>query len=549
MVTVMDTMGRFFESGTADGKHSSFGEYDECLELESPEDKGLVVKGQYCLVKVILPYPSVNSYKKGDPYDPTFDEEGITPFKYFNGGNFTSIIRMIENLNMYRGSTYRLEIYNIIYERSLAEDNTNLGETKFADEEPLHVNPYYYTFSLLGKLDRNGSKFNYFKYITGRYFRFAVPMLGSIIFLNTLPLMGSGPIWDEGVQWVTTPCQNPLVVLFGMLFISNYNDQFAIMERQSALPFCNPSTWFVSALFQLHVIIPILIIIYYKNAKYGAYATAGAIVLGMVSSISPTLIFNILPQMQYIQIESYEELFRSFAWYHLSTTQYIASFVVGVAGGYLIRRDWNLCIEYEVMGWCASVLAIIIVYMWSNTFWKVQKSAPLFSVLLWFTFGKLAFAIAITWIFFCLCTGRARTMDYLLSWPNFQPFSRLSFSFFMIHFMVVIRRVFTVKETITMSDGLLIENSIIDIMVTFCLAYVFYALIEAPFTNLMAIWLKKDTQRDDLVGHQNGAVHNKDTPAPEPKNSISMRDMGHIHHIELEEDINKNSNFVETIKI
>ncbi|CAG2182840.1 unnamed protein product, partial [Oppiella nova] len=150
------------------------------------------------------------------------------------------------------------------------------------------------------------------------------------------------------------------------------------------------------------------------------------------------------------------------------------------------------------MGWCASVLAIIIVYMWSNTFWKVQKSAPLFSVLLWFTFGKLAFAIAITWIFFCLCTGRARTMDYLLSWPNFQPFSRLSFSFFMIHFMVVIRRVFTVKETITMSDGLLIENSIIDIMVTFCLAYVFYALIEAPFTNLMAIWLKKDTQRDDL---------------------------------------------------
>ncbi|CAG2111202.1 unnamed protein product [Medioppia subpectinata] len=673
-MTVMDTMGRFLETGTADGKHSSFGEYDECLDLESPEDKGLVVKGQYCLVKVILPYPSVNSYKRGDPYDPTFDEEGITPFKYLNGGNFTTITKMIENLNTYKGSSYRLgfctphlckkheieefinkvlypitrlplevgrycirkdksedltmlqilsvtilvtltiivitstgiEIYNIIYEKSITEDNRNLGETKFAEEEPFKVNPYYYTFSLVTnsrKLFEQSNRFTSLDtikmfvilhiyvfhlyntlatigivtlkrpfatypsqvleldryttlrntltfdvlFIMSRYMRFAVPMLGSMIFINVLPLMGSGPIWDEGTQWVTTGCQNPLVVLFGMLFISNYNDQFALMERQSAVPFCNPVTWFVSAIFQLHIIIPILIIICYKNAKYGVYTTVGVIVLAMIASIIPTVIFNILPQMQYILIDSYEELYRSFTWYHLSTTQYIVSFVVGVAGGYLIRRDWTLSIEYEVMGWCASVFTIIIVFMWSNTFWKVQKSAPLYSVLLWFTFGKFGFAVAITWIFFCLCTGRAQTMDYLLSWPNFNPFSRLSFSFFMIQFIVVIRRVFGVKETITMSDGLLIENSIIDFMVTFCLAYIFYSLIEAPFTNLMAIWLKKG-QKDDLLSPPNGTVHNVDKPVSGAKNMM-MKDMGHVNHIELEDDFNQNHNFVETIKI
>ncbi|XP_054161210.1 nose resistant to fluoxetine protein 6-like [Oppia nitens] len=693
----MDTMGRIMETGTADGKHSSFGEYDECLAIESPEDRGLVVKGQYCLVKVVLPYPEVGSYTPGDGYDPLFDDQGIAPFKYFNGANSTTIVKMIENLNLYRGSTYRLglctphyckrneieefinkvmypitrlplelgrhcirndkqedytlmqllsimtlvvltiltitstgiEIYNIVYERSLSDDSQTLGsDTKFVEEDPLVISPYYYTFSLvtntrellaypssssssyssssgngshrnktintpnnnrfvsldtirlfvimhiyvfhlyntmatigivtlkrayatypyrvleldryttlrntlffdilfimsgfmlsnslLSKLERNGGNtrvFNYFKYILTRYLRFAVPLLGSIIFLFVLPLMGSGPIWDEGVQWVTRGCENWQVVLFGFLFIGNYNDQLGIMDRQQAVPYCNPSTWFVSALFQLHILVPMIVIVYHRNSRRGLYLACGVLAVGMVVSVLPALVYNILPQMQYIQMDSTEQIYRSFSWYHLSTTQYLVGFVTGVTGGYLIRRDWSgLRIEYEVVGWLSSLSAICIVYMWSNTFWKVQRSAPLYSVLLWFTVGKFSFALAVTWILFCLCTGRAKTLDYLLSWPNFQPLSRLTFSFFMIHFMIIIRRVFTVKETITMTDGLMMEYSIIDIIYTFILSFIFYSLIEAPFTNLMAIWLKKTTNdnnnsdEDLVISADNGWV-------------------------------------------
>ena len=106
-------MGRPLQTGSGEGKHSSFGEYDECLEIESPDDKGLVVKGQYCLVRVKVPYPSVSSYKKGDPYDPYFDDPGMTPFtgsKYLNGANATTLIKLIENLKIYNGSFYRLGI-------------------------------------------------------------------------------------------------------------------------------------------------------------------------------------------------------------------------------------------------------------------------------------------------------------------------------------------------------------------------------------------------------------------------------------------------------
>lgn len=42
-----------------------------------------------------------------------------------------------------------IEIYNIIYEKSIAEDNNNLGDKQLVEEEPFKVNPYYYTFSLV----------------------------------------------------------------------------------------------------------------------------------------------------------------------------------------------------------------------------------------------------------------------------------------------------------------------------------------------------------------------------------------------------------------
>ena len=52
------------------------------------------------------------------------------------------------------------------------------------------------SYSLLGRLQR-GQKVNVIKEITGRYFRFAPPMAGLIIFATfLLPLLGNGPVWN-----------------------------------------------------------------------------------------------------------------------------------------------------------------------------------------------------------------------------------------------------------------------------------------------------------------------------------------------------------------
>jgi len=98
---------------------------------------------------------------------------------------------------------------------------------------------------LLGKLQKTGGKFRFINYLANRWIRFSIPLLGSILFFYLLPLLGSGPIWDYGVNWVIRGCESPLVVLFGFLYISNFNEQFEIMPRQEAVPFVSLSKYFI----------------------------------------------------------------------------------------------------------------------------------------------------------------------------------------------------------------------------------------------------------------------------------------------------------------
>ena len=41
----------FSPKGLLEGRFSSFGQYDECLNIENEQFKGLKMKGQYCLAK------------------------------------------------------------------------------------------------------------------------------------------------------------------------------------------------------------------------------------------------------------------------------------------------------------------------------------------------------------------------------------------------------------------------------------------------------------------------------------------------------------------
>ncbi len=158
---------------------------------------------------------------------------------------------------------------------------------------------------------------------------------------------------------------------------------------------------------QLFLIAPIFIIIFYKKQIYGTYAIITAIILSLFASISPKILFGITPYLQIWDLDSsILSNGNSFVYYHFTPNNYGISFFVGIAFGYLLNKKVLFSRLKEKFIWILSLVMIITVYFWNNSFWRLDKSAPLLSVLLWHSIGKLLFCSGLGWILYACCIGR-----------------------------------------------------------------------------------------------------------------------------------------------
>src|ERR1700743_2772522 len=100
-------MGRPLTSGFAEGIQANFGEYRECLNINSPKtDNKPVINGQYCMVKAIMPFPPVQSLDMSTMgedrqlYSGLLDHYGLT--------RLSTVRSFVEALNLSNGTLYRM---------------------------------------------------------------------------------------------------------------------------------------------------------------------------------------------------------------------------------------------------------------------------------------------------------------------------------------------------------------------------------------------------------------------------------------------------------
>ncbi len=102
-------MGRPLTSGFAEGIQSNFGEFSECLSIESPttEDK-TTIKGQYCLMKAIMPFPSIASYTEEDSKVDKGLYSGL--LDHYKLHKLSTVRAFIEALNLSNGTIFRMGV-------------------------------------------------------------------------------------------------------------------------------------------------------------------------------------------------------------------------------------------------------------------------------------------------------------------------------------------------------------------------------------------------------------------------------------------------------
>jgi hypothetical protein len=156
----------------------------------------------------------------------------------------------------------------------------------------------------------------------------------------------------------------------------------------------------------------------YKSPKFGLSLTIGIILFGCYASVAPKLLFDQKTYLDGLAINSLEEMTKAFVAFHMGIHQYIISFFTGILIGYLVRESHNckkLTNNTEYFLWILSFSTIALVMYWFNTLHTINTTPPKWSVLLWFSFGKLFACIAISWVLFSLCIGRARNPKNFLT--------------------------------------------------------------------------------------------------------------------------------------
>ena len=78
-------------------------------------------------------------------------------------------------------------------------------------------------------------------------------------------------------------------------------------------------------------------------------------------------------------------------------------------------------------------------------------------------------------------------VERIFSFGIFRVMSRLSFGIYLLHFIPLTHRLFTVRDTYVMTDKLLFEYIVIDFIYTTIMAAIFHIMLERPLNNLISL--------------------------------------------------------------
>ena len=106
MCSVLDSYGNFPPAGLMEGTFADYGEYDQCLNARTPTIKRPIIRGQYCLAKIILPFAHKNNFV--EPQLDRRDLSFVIPVTEDFDTRLVTVRNMIGALNSVNGTIFRL---------------------------------------------------------------------------------------------------------------------------------------------------------------------------------------------------------------------------------------------------------------------------------------------------------------------------------------------------------------------------------------------------------------------------------------------------------
>ncbi|XP_064459110.1 nose resistant to fluoxetine protein 6-like [Ornithodoros turicata] len=312
-----------------------------------------------------------------------------------------------------------------------------------------------------------------------RYIRLALPCLFLVGIVFVFPLLVSGPVADQLMHGLIGPCQRHWwdVLTFTTTF-------------RSLSEMCAPHLWYVSADFHMYILFLVFIISLRRRPSIGL---AGTVLLALLSCIGIAFqtYFSDLQAFPHLNI-NINQTMDTFEKVFFKPYCHVAPFAVGILVAYAFM-EWpqhKLSITQQLTGWIAA-LAVACTILFGVHRWSAgYEYSPLLGSL-YAGFGRLAWSVAVAWVLYACCTGNGGLVNAFLSLKGFVPFSRLSFSVYLVHMLVLIVKPAMTRVPLEWTHWTLVKDYLGCSVLSFMFAYLFYIFCEAPLSNMDKLVMMK----------------------------------------------------------
>ncbi|CAD6245207.1 GSCOCG00013582001-RA-CDS [Cotesia congregata] len=327
-------------------------------------------------------------------------------------------------------------------------------------------------------------KFNVFMYYLHRYIRLT-PAYGALLLFTIylIPKMSSGALWQPAFNNQSTSCKQDWLpmILYG------YN--FYYVQGMT----CLVHTWYLAMDMQLFWVSPFILYPLYKKPKLGLIILSAAIV---ASVITPATVVMVNKFSTMISKEQYTDI-RMMLKYYVVPYCRAGPWLLGILTGYLIASGSKPPSSgVRIIGWILTFLAFTYGYFTFRIYQQEDYKWNMYWEMFHGGLGRHIWAFGVCWIIFMSALGHGGIVTKFLSHPIYLPFSRVSYSIYLLHLIIQSIRVYSMRTPIYFSEYQMIIIIIIDVITSFLAAIIFSLVFESPFVILEKLIFSREKPID-----------------------------------------------------
>ncbi|XP_043465144.1 nose resistant to fluoxetine protein 6-like [Leptopilina heterotoma] len=337
------------------------------------------------------------------------------------------------------------------------------------------------SYQLLEYLEHSSKNVNIPLLIIRRFIRMApLYMFITYAYAAFFYHLGSGPYWEERFGFDRDSCSTYWWT--NLLFISNYYN-----NRNT----CIFQAWHLAVDFHCYIIGIFLLLAFQKMSRKNGY-TFLSIVL-MLSIAIPfyvTYKHDIDTQIKGFGKTKRFEDYRYFTDYYIKTHMRLPAYFVGIIMGALVYdhkfAKWRLSKVWSQILFLLQVVVLSLLIQDLAIFFIDPNVKPsLFLKSLYASFHRPIFSFSMCSVVLLFTIGDGLDFQYNFMTPTWvQPLSKLSYAYFLTHYIFHSYDVGTARAAFTFSFHNFFRFTVLDGIYTLILSLFLVVLIEKPFTNL-----------------------------------------------------------------